>query len=83
MRAMPQVVKKGRGPAEEGGAGRGLLVRVDLAVGQAAVVVEGGMNVIEAHAASPGPAGLSAQGFVAAAVGDTAELLDVDVNQFA
>jgi hypothetical protein len=34
MRAMPQAVKKGRSSAEEGGAGRGLLVRVDLAVGR-------------------------------------------------
>jgi hypothetical protein len=75
--------EEGRGPAEEGRAGGGLLVRVDLVVGQAAVVVDGGVNVVEAHVAAPGAAGLAAQDLVAAAVRDPAELLDVHVDQVA
>ena len=75
--------EEGRGTAEEGGAGGGLLVRLDLAVGQAGVVVDGGVDEVEAHAAAGGPAGLPAQDLVATAVGDPAQLLDVHVDQFA
>ncbi|SEE03665.1 hypothetical protein SAMN05428945_6460 [Streptomyces sp. 2224.1] len=69
------------GPGEEGCAGGDLLVRVDLGVGQAGVVVDGGVQVVEAHAAD-GPACVAAVDFVAAAVGDPAEFLDIDVDQF-
>ncbi|QNT90431.1 hypothetical protein HEP81_00093 [Streptomyces griseofuscus] len=47
------------------------------------MVVDGEVDAVEAHAASPGPAGLPAQDLVAAAVGDPAELPDVDVDRFA
>jgi hypothetical protein len=76
-------VEEGRGAAQEAGAGDGLLVRVDFAVGEAAVVVDCGVDVVEAHLAAGGPAGLAAQHLVAAAVRDPAELLDVDVEEFA
>ena len=74
--------EEGRGPAQEGCAGGGLLVGVDLAVGQAGMVIDGGVDVVEAHAVAPGAAGLAAQDLVSAAVGDAAEFLDVDVDQF-
>ncbi|BCK67389.1 hypothetical protein Srufu_013420 [Streptomyces libani subsp. rufus] len=60
------------GPVEEGRAGGCFLIAVDLAVGQAAVVVDGGVDVVEAHAAAPGPASPAAQGLVTAARGDPA-----------
>lgn len=41
------------------------------------------MDVVEAHLAAGGPAGLAAHGLVAASVGDPAELLHVDVDEFA
>ena len=75
--------EEGRCPAQEVCAGGGLLVGVDLAVGEAGVVVDCGVDVVEAHAASGGPAGLAAQDPMAAAVRDPAEFLDVDVDQFA
>ena len=75
--------EEGHGPAQEAGAGGGLLVAVDLAVGQAGVVVDGGVDVVGAHVAASGPAGPAAAHLVTAAVGDPAELLDVDVDQFA
>ncbi|BCK66050.1 hypothetical protein Srufu_078950 [Streptomyces libani subsp. rufus] len=68
---------------EEGRAGGGFLVGVDLAVGEAAVVVDGGVDVVEAHVAAGSAAGLAAEDVVSAAVGDPAQFLDVDVDQFA
>ncbi|GAA2662528.1 hypothetical protein GCM10010307_81660 [Streptomyces vastus] len=47
------------------------------------MVVDGGVDEVEAHGAACGPAGLAAQRLVPAAVGDPAELFDVDVDQFA
>jgi hypothetical protein len=47
------------------------------------VVVDGGVDVVEAHAVAGGPAGLAAQDLVTAAVGDPAEFLDVPVDQLA
>jgi hypothetical protein len=61
---------------------RGLLVRVDLAVGEAGVIVDGGVDVVEAHGADR-PTGVTAADLVAAVVGDAAELPHIDVNQFA
>lgn len=75
-------MEEGCRAGEEACAGRDLLVRVDLAVGEAGVVVDCGVDVVEAHAADR-PARVAAQDFVTAAVGDAAELLDVDVDQFA
>ncbi|GAA3597383.1 hypothetical protein GCM10022295_92470 [Streptomyces osmaniensis] len=46
------------------------------------MVVDGGGDVVEARAVAGGAAGLAAQDLVAAAVGDAAEFLDVDVDQF-
>lgn len=71
----------GAGP--ERGGGVLALIGEDLAVGQAGVVVDG---VVEIAVAGPGAvlaAGLAAERLVAAAVGDVAELLDVDVDQLA
>lgn len=63
---------------EEARASGDLLVAVDLAVGEAGVGVDGGVDEAEAHLAVGGPAGLAAQRLVAAAVGDAAEFLDVE-----
>ncbi len=46
------------------------------------MVVDGGVDVVEAHAADR-PADVAAADLVAAAVGDAAEFLHVDVDQFA
>ena len=85
MRSMPSAGEEGGGPAQEGRAGGGLLVGVDLAVGEAGVVVDGGVDVVEADAAAAvGAGGLRGRWTSpAAAVGDPAELLDVDVDQLA
>ncbi len=68
------------GPGEEPGAGRAFPGRVDFAVDEAGVVVDGGLDVVEAHAADR-PACLAAQGSVAAVVKDPAEFLHIDVDQ--
>ncbi|GHB79659.1 hypothetical protein GCM10010377_82140 [Streptomyces viridiviolaceus] len=47
------------------------------------MVVDGGVDVVEAHAAAPGPADLAAEDFVASAVGNPAEFLHVDVDELA
>lgn len=47
------------------------------------MVVDGGVDVVEAQTGTAGAAGLAAQDLVSAAVGDPAELLDVDVDEFA
>ena len=57
-----------------------------LGVGEAGMVVEGGVQVGVSGAVAAvlvGPAGRTAEDFVATAVGDAAEFLDVDVDQFA
>ncbi|CQR59716.1 Hypothetical Protein sle_02540 [Streptomyces leeuwenhoekii] len=51
-------------------------------LGESGVVVDGGVDVVEAHATAGAAAGLAAQDLVAATVGDSAELLDVDVDEF-
>ncbi|KOT63973.1 hypothetical protein ADK44_10005 [Streptomyces rimosus subsp. rimosus] len=56
---------------------------MDLAVGEAGVVVDGGVDVVEAHGAAGCPAGLTAQGAVSAAVGDPAELFHIHTDQLA
>lgn len=70
-------------PGEEGRAGRGGLVGQVFGVGEAGVVVEGGVQVGPAGAGLVAASFGSAEGLVAAAVGDPAELLDVDVDQLA
>ena len=61
---MPQVWKKAAAPAQGRRAGGGLFVRVDLAVGQASVIIDGGVDEIEAGGAAAvgagGAAGASA-----------------------
>jgi hypothetical protein len=74
-------VRAGAGP--EGGGGLLLLVGEDLAAGEAGVVVDGGVDVAVAGAGALLAARLPAQGLVSAAVGDVAELFDVDVHQLA
>jgi hypothetical protein len=70
----------GRGPEQEVGAGRALLVGQNLGVGQPGVVVDGGVDVV---VADPSAAGLLAAAVdaPAAAGRDPAELLDVEVDQ--
>jgi len=77
----------GGGAAEEPGAGVGFLVGVDLGVGDAGVVVDGGVDVVEPD---PGPVAGPASFEVVAAVGppaapvaQSAEFLDIDVDEFA
>lgn len=70
-------------PAPEGGSGLLLLVGEDLAAGEVGVIVDGVVQVAVTHAGAGLAAGLAAQGLVAAAVGDVAELLDVHVHQLA
>jgi hypothetical protein len=63
-----------------------LLVGEDLAVGETAVVVDGGVDVRVADSARPvlAPAGGGPSvGLVAPADGDTAQLLHIDVHQLA
>src|SRR5690625_3066564 len=69
-------------PPQEVGAGLGGLVVVDLAVGQAGVVIDHGVDVVIADA--PGLVLLhvaAAVGAPAAAVGDLAQLLHIHVDQ--
>ncbi len=76
----------GGGPHEEGCAGRGGLVGKVFGVGNAAVVVECGVEVGVSGAVASvlvRAACCPAEDFVAAAVGNPAQLLDVDVDQFA
>jgi len=75
-----------RGAAEEPGAGVGLLVGVDLGVGQPGVVVDGAVHVVVADsgggAAGAASVAVAAVDAPAAAVAEPAEFLDVDVDQF-
>jgi len=76
----------GFGSAPEGGAGGAGLIGEDLGVDEAAVVVDGAVEVGVADAGSaPGPGGGRgpAQDPVAAAGRDLAQLLDVNVDQLA
>ena len=85
MRSMPWACEEGCGAGEEAGAGVGLLVVVDLGVGQAGVVVDGGVDVVVADPGlllRVGLAGLSAVGPPAAAVRDPSDLLHVEVEEF-
>jgi len=78
--------KPGSYSSQEGRAGRSCLVGQVFGVGEAGAVVQGGVQVGVSGAAPAvlvGPAGRAAQDLVAAAVGDAAEVLDVDVDEFA
>src|ERR687888_1390249 len=78
---------------QEAGRGRGLLVAEDLRVGEAAVVVARGVDVLPALAAAAGggAVGIGAGGAAASvperalagAAFDSTELLDVDVHELA
>src|SRR5699024_1710506 len=75
-----------RRPGQELGAGGGLLVRQDLAVGQTAVVIDHRVDVVVADPFSlvlVRTGGLPAMRAPAAPVGDLADLLDVHVHQLA
>src|SRR5690625_6376032 len=72
----------GRRPPQEAGAGLGGLVVVDLAVGQAGVVIDHGGDVVIADALlAVGVARGAAVGAPPAAVGDLAQLLHIHVDQ--
>lgn len=73
------------GPDVGGRAGRGCLIGEMLGVGEPGVVIECGMQVevTVVCAGLVGAAGGPAECLVAGAVGEAAELLDVDVDQFA
>ena len=71
---------------DEAGAGVALFVGVDLGVGDAGVVVDHRVDVVEADAGlllRCARSHLPAMGAPAAPVGDAPEFLDVDVDQFA
>ena len=77
--------EEGRGAGDETGAGGALLVGQDLAVGQAGVVIDHGVHVVVADLdllVGLGRVGRAAVGAPPAAVGDLADLLDVDVHHF-
>jgi hypothetical protein len=59
---------------QEAGAGRGGLVRQDLAEGNPGAVIHGRVDIAVADPPAPSPIG-AAVGAVAAAVGDAAQLL--------
>ena len=71
------------GPAEEVRAGGGLLVGVDFAVGEACVLINCGVDVVEAGDTAAVGAGDAAVNAPAAAVGDAAELLHINMDHFA
>ena len=73
----------GDGATEEAGSGRGFLVGEDLGVGEAAVVVDGDVDVLPALvvAAAVVAAAGDAAGDAVAGPGDPAELLDVDMDE--
>src|SRR2546423_2844976 len=72
----------GSGATPEPGAGRTFLVGEYFEVGQAAVVVHGGVDVRVAHTAGVG-GGVAAVGPPPTAGGNAPQLLDVDVHQSA
>ncbi len=73
----------GLGALPEGGGGFLLLVGQDLAVGEGGVVVDGGVDLPVTGSGLPFASRRPAEDFVAASVGDVAELLDVDVDELA
>lgn len=79
----PGLCEEGVGTLPERDGGLLLLVGEDLAVGEAGVVVDGVAEVAVAGAGADLAARLTPEGFVAAAVGDVAQFLDVDVDEFA
>lgn len=78
-------VEPAGGAVQEGGAGRGALVGVDLGVDDAAVVVDGDVDELKAALLVPTAAvvGVLSVDAPAAACRDAPELLDVDVQQVA
>ena len=62
------------GTGEETGAGGALLVVEDLGVGEAGVVIDGGVDVVIAQPTDCSRAGAAAVGAPTTAVGDPAEL---------
>src|SRR5947199_3486348 len=82
----PAGPEPGFGPAPEGGRGGALLVGQDLGVSEAAEVVDGGVEVGVADTAAASAhavAGLTADHSMPAAIGNTAQLLHVHVDQLA
>src|SRR5690606_12321629 len=72
----------GRRPPQEPGAGLGLLIIVDLAVGQAGVVIDHGVDVVIAdELVAVAVASGAAVSEPTAAVGDLAQLLNIHVDQ--
>jgi hypothetical protein len=67
----------------EPGRGGGRLVSQDLAEGDPGAVVDGRVEVVIAAAPTPRSGRAAAVGAVATTIGDAAEVLDVDVDQFA
>lgn len=60
-RGLPPPKSHGRGAAEEAGSGVGFLVGVDIGVGEAGLVVDGAVHVVEADPAGvAGPSVLQA-----------------------
>ena len=78
----PWALKKARARVEEGAGALLLLVGQELGVGEAGGVVDGDVEVLPADAAVLVHAGMVAGDAMADAV-DPAELLGVDVDEFA
>jgi len=77
---MPWLANQAAAPPEPG-AGGALLVGQDLGVAEPGVVVDRGVHVVVAQASHPSGSFGASVDPPAAAVGDLAELLDVDVHQ--
>src|SRR5256886_12528294 len=71
------------GPKQEGGTGRALLIGQDLAVGEAAVVVDHRVDKVVAQAPVVVRSLRPAMNSPTASVGDAAQLLHVHVDEFA
>jgi hypothetical protein len=75
------------GSGQEPSAGAGLLIGEHLGIGQAGVVINGGMDEVVARPTSGVAAavlgGVAAMDAVAAAGAEPAQLLDVEVDQLA
>src|SRR5688500_14105956 len=77
--------------AEEPRAGAGLLVGEDLGIGQAGVVINGGVDIVIADGAAAGAVPIAGAMLgrvaaiepVAATVAQPAQLLDIDMDQLA
>jgi hypothetical protein len=76
--------EEGGGAAKELGAGVAPFVRMDLGIGKPGMVIDGGVDVVVAHASAHGPAspllGGASANAMTTALRNATKLLHVDVN---